>query len=220
MNISEIPTSVVPVLRLNDTVEFALDRMMESRLFDLPVVHEDGAFMGLVSYELLEELPADAAIQVSQHGWESWSLTVNEPVLKLLNLMKEGQCTCAAVLDDAGLYQHAIQIHDLVGWMATQSMLSQPGGILTLQVGVNNYSLSEIARIAESNNASIVNLRISELELHDQMHVHLKFNLVDLTHVMATFERFGYQIVSFHHQSHLDDFYTERYDALMRFLDI
>lgn len=220
MNISEIPSTVVPVLKPGDQVDFAIDRMMESRLFDLPVVNEEGSFMGLLSYEVLEEMEVDAFIETSRNEWESWSVLSNEPVLKLLNLLKEGQFTCAAVTDEAGQFQYAIQIHDLVEWMASQSMLSQPGGILTLQVGVNNYSLSEIARIAESNNASIVNLRISELDTADQMHVHLKFNLVDLTHVMATFERFGYHIVSFHHQSHLDDFYTERYDALMRFLDI
>ena len=193
---------------------------MESRLFDLPAVNEEGVFIGLVSYELLEELEPEQSIADTQTAWQTWSVMAAEPVLKLLNLLKEGQYTCAPVVDEGGVLLHAIQIHDLVEWMASQSMLSQPGGILTLQVGANNYSLSEIARIAESNNASIVNLRISELDSSDQMHVHLKFNLVDLTHVMATFERFGYHIVSFQHQSHLEDFYSERYDALMRFLDI
>jgi CBS domain-containing protein len=220
MNISEISSTVVPVLKPSDSASFAIDRMMESRLFDLPVVGEEGAYLGMVAFELLEELAAEEPIEVSQSDWESWALHEQEPVLKLLNLLKEGQFTCAAVLDEEGRFKYAIQIHDLVSWMATQSMLSQPGGIITLQIGTNNYSLSEIARIAESNNASIVNLRISELAEQDFMLVHLKFNLVDLTHVMATFERFGYHIVSFHHQSHLDDFYTERYDALMRFLDI
>lgn len=220
MNISEISSTVVPVLKSSDLASFAIDRMMESRLFDLPVVGEEGEFLGMVAFERLEELDADAVLLTSQADWEHWSVTEQEPVLKLLNLLKEGQFTCAAVLDEEGRYKYAIQIHDLVSWMASQSMLSQPGGIITLQIGVNNYSLSEIARIAESNNASIVNVRISEMADQDHMLVHLKFNLVDLTHVMATFERFGYYIVSFHHQSHLDDFYTERYDALMRFLDI
>lgn len=220
MNISEIPSTVVPLLKPSDKVDFAIDRMMESRLFDLPAVNEEGVFIGLVSYELLEELEPEQSIADTQTAWQTWSVMAAEPVLKLLNLLKEGQYTCAPVVDEGGVFLHAIQIHDLVEWMASQSMLSQPGGILTLQVGANNYSLSEIARIAESNNASIVNLRISELDSSDQMHVHLKFNLVDLTHVMATFERFGYHIVSFQHQSHLEDFYSERYDALMRFLDI
>lgn len=220
MNISEIPNTIVPVLKPSDKVEFAMDRMLESRLFDLPAVNDEGIYLGLVSYEALEELEPEESIAASQTAWQTWSVSSTEPVLKLLNLIKEGQYTCAAVVDEAGIYLHAIQIHDLVEWMASQSMMSQPGGILTLQVGVNNYSLSEMARIAESNNASIVNLRISELESSDQMYVHLKFNLVDLTHVMATFERFGYHIVSFQHQSHLEDFYSERYDALMRFLDI
>ena len=221
MNVSEITSTLVPVLRPSDTVQFAIDRMLESRLFDLPVIDDEGLYLGLVGYEVLEACddPSDALL-VSRAQWQQLSVQAEDAVLRLLNGMQQDQLTVMPVVDEQGLYLHAVQIHDLVRWMADQSMLSQPGGLITLLLNSNNYSLSEIARIAESNNASIVHLRISEAEEKEQMLVHLKFNLVDLTYVMATFERFGYHIVAFHHQSHLEDFYTERYDALMRYLDI
>lgn len=220
MNVSEITSTLVPVLKPTDTALFAIDRMLESRLFDLPVVDEQGVYMGLVGYEALEELQEEAFITECRGEWQSVSVRAEDAVLRLLNSLQNDQLTAMPVVDEHGLYQYAVQIHDLVGWMAAQSMLSQPGGLITLLINNNNYSLSEIARIAESNNGTIVNLRISAASEPDQMLVHLKFNLVDLTYVMATFERFGYHIVAFHHQSHLDDLYSERYDALMRYLDI
>lgn len=220
MNVSEIHSTLVPVLKPTDMARFAMDRMLESRLFDLPVVDEQGSYLGLVGYEALEDLDETSQIDACRTDWQLVSVRAEDAVLRLLNGFQNDQLTAMPVVDEQGLYLYAVQIHDLVVWMAAQSMLSQPGGLVTLLVNANNYSLSEIARIAESNNGSIVNLRISEASEPDQMLVHLKFNLVDLTYVMATFERFGYNIVAFHHQSHLDDFYTERYDALMRYLDI
>lgn len=220
MNVSEITSTLVPVLKPTDTARFAMDRMLESRLFDLPVVDEQGNYLGLVGYEALEEQEEDLAISHSKPAWQPLSVRAEDAVLRLLNSLQNDQLTAMPVVDEQGVYLYAVQIHDVVVWMAAQSMLAQPGGLITLLINSNNYSLSEIARIAESNNGSIVNLRISEAREPDQMLVHLKFNLVDLTYVMATFERFGYHIVAFHHQSHLDDLYSERYDALMRYLDI
>lgn len=220
MIVSDIQTSVVPVIKPTDEVQFAMDRMIESRLFDLPVVDEQGQFLGLLSFESLEELDLSASVADSREEWKSIWVNPQDPLIKLLNLMQHDQLTAVAMVDEDQQYLSCLQVHDLVVWIGSQSVVAQPGGLLSLRLAANNYSLSEIARIAESNNGTITSLRVSPDEEAGYLMVHLKLNLMDLTHVMATFERFGYQIAGFNHQSHLGDFYSERYDALMRYLDI
>lgn len=220
MIVSEIQLSLVPVLKPSDAVAFAMDRMLESRLFDLPVVDEDQRLLGVVRYEMLEEQEPDSTLESFTAEWKNFSVRNTDPFIRLLHLFQEDQTTAVPVLDEEDFYIGTVQVHDLAGWLATQSVVAQPGGLLTLKVAHNNYSLSEIARIAESNNGTIINLRLTPDDEPDYMLIHLKLNLMDLTYVMATFERFGYRIQSFNHQSHLSDFYTERYDALMRYLDI
>ena len=220
MIVSEIQLSLVPLLKPSDAVAFAMDRMLESRLFDLPIVDNDQRLLGLVRYEMLEDQEQDNTLESFKSEWKDISVRNNDPFIQLLHLFQEDQTTAVPVLDEEDFYLGTVQVHDLAGWLATQSVVTQPGGLLTLKVAHNNYSLSEIARIAESNNGIIINLRLSPDDEPEYMLIHLKLNLVDLTYVMATFERFGYRIHSFNHQSHLSDFYTERYDALMRYLDI
>jgi len=220
MIVSEIQLSLVPVLKPSDVVAFAIDRMLESRLFDLPVVDEDQRLLGMLRYETLEEHEQDKTLESLKTEWKSFSVSGTDPFIHLLQLFEQDQTTAVPVVDEDDFHIGTVQVHDLAIWLATQSVVAQPGGLLTLKVAQNNYSLSEIARIAESNNGTIINLRLSSDDEPNTMLIHLKLNLMDLTYVMATFERFGYRIQSFNHQSHLSDFYTERYDALMRYLDI
>ncbi|MDP2187625.1 MAG: CBS domain-containing protein [Sphingobacteriaceae bacterium] len=220
MIVSEIQLSLVPVLKPSDAVSFAMDRMLESRLFDLPVVDEDQRLLGMLRYETLEEQDEDSSLESFKAEWKDFSVRSSDPFVRLLHLFEQDQTTAVPVVDEDDFHVGTVQVHDLAAWLATQSVVAQPGGLLTLKVAQNNYSLSEIARIAESNNGTIINLRLSPADEPEFMLIHLKLNLMDLTYVMATFERFGYRIQSFNHQSHLSDFYTERYDALMRYLDI
>jgi acetoin utilization protein AcuB len=220
MIVSEIQLSLVPVLKPSDAVAFAIDRMLESRLFDLPVVDEEQRLLGMLRYETLEEQDEDSNLESFKAEWKDFSVQATDPFVRLLHLFEQDQTTAVPVVDEDHFHIGTVQVHDLAAWLATQSVVAQPGGLLTLKVAQNNYSLSEIARIAESNNGTIINLRLSPDNEPEFMLIHLKLNLMDLTYVMATFERFGYRIQNFNHQSHLSDFYTERYDALMRYLDI
>lgn len=194
--------------------------MLNAHLFDLALVDEQGVFLGMIAYDELETLAAEPLIGELTELHRPLSVQALDPILKLLHLFDEHALTALAVVDEAAVFVGQIQIHDLPAWMAAQQGLAQPGGTLVLRIAANNYSLSEIARIVESNNGTILNLSMTTDDADGSLQLHLKINLLDLTYVMATFERFGYQISSFTHQSHLDGFYTERYDALMRYLDI
>jgi len=50
--------------------------------------------------------------------------------------------------------------------------------------------------------------------------VHLKINIPDLTRVVATLERFDYQVIEVHHKSEVTSLDQERLDQLMKYLGI
>lgn len=220
MTVNDIPKATLPSLKPKDTVSFARDCMLNAHLFDLALVDEQGTFMGLIAFDDLEEAEDTQVLAALTDLQRPISVATSDSVLKLLSLFDEHELTAIAVLDDDAQFVGQIQLQDFPAWMAAQLGVPQPGGTLVLRLAANNYSLSEIARIVESNNGTILKLAIDTDEADGSLEVSLKLNLIDLTYVMATFERFGYQISSFTHQSHLDGFYTERYDALMRYLDI
>jgi acetoin utilization protein AcuB len=55
-----------------------------------------------------------------------------------------------------------------------------------------NYSVSEIARICESNDVSILNLSVNTIDANGLQAVTIKVNAQDIQALQATFERYGY----------------------------
>ena len=52
------------------------------------------------------------------------------------------------------------------------------------------------------------------------MELTLKINKEDLKHVVATLERFGYDVKSSFYESEFLDNLTDSYDSLMRYLNV
>jgi DNA-binding MarR family transcriptional regulator len=95
------------------------------------------------------------------------------------------------------------------------------GGILVIAVSVNDYSLSEISRLVESNQAKILSVIVeSDPYSPQRLFVHLKINEKDLSRIVATLERFEYQVIEVHQTTNTISLDKERLDMLMKYLGI
>lgn len=93
--------------------------------------------------------------------------------------------------------------------------------LIVLDVALKDYTLSEIARLVEDNNARIV--RLETLPLADGMSllVSLKIDLKDISAVLRSFERYSYNVVYyFMRDGEMNETYEERLRELMHYLDI
>jgi hypothetical protein len=98
--------------------------------------------------------------------------------------------------------------------------LENPGGVIVLEMSQNDYDLSEIARIVESNDAKVLSLFISTHVDSTRLEVVLKLNRTDLGGVLQTFDRYGYFVkASFGDEEDHDDL-KENYDSLMNYLNL
>ena len=88
-------------------------------------------------------------------------------------------------------------------------------------MGVHDYSMSEIARIVESENAKIISSYITEYEDSTRMDVTLVVNMSEISPVVKSLERYGYKVNTFFSgRNMIDDFYRERYELLMNYMKI
>jgi len=217
MNILEINRTTVPVLKSSDTVAFALELMLGEHLFVLPLVNETGHFLGLHDYDTLIEVNKKSLLKKVTPSKQEAFLTVENSVYDAVRLFQAG-LGLVALLDEDGLYQDAITPSAILAYFAQLGGVGEPGGYISLRIERNNYALSEIARIAESNNAVIISLLLSSAPSADMLEITLKFNLEDLTYLIATFERFSYEVTGYHHQSNISDMYNDRYWSFIRYL--
>ena len=83
----------------------------------------------------------------------------------------------------------------------------------------HDYSLAEIARLIESENTKILSCFLSSPHGKESLELTLKLSREDLKHVIATLQRFGYEIKSSFYESDFLDDLKDRYDALMKYLN-
>lgn len=93
--------------------------------------------------------------------------------------------------------------------------------LIILDVAIKDYTLSEIARLVEDNNAKIVRLETLPLENGLSLLVSLKVDVIDISSVLRSFERYSYNIVYyFMREGDMNETYEDRLNELMHYLDI
>ena len=93
--------------------------------------------------------------------------------------------------------------------------------LIQLEMGAYDYSLSEIARIVEENDAKIMGLTVDTIpEDPSRIVVSLLVNQADCTAIIKSFYRYNYTILNTFNspESHSD--LLDRYSLLMRYLDV
>lgn len=217
----ELISEVIPALRTSDTGQKALNWMEVFRISHLPIVN-NLEFLGLISDTDIYDLN-DPEQPIGNH-----SLSLIKPYVRLdqhifdvISLAARLKLTVVPVLDDHNHYKGVIMVSELIEQVAQMSSLKEPGGLIVLDILQSDYSLSQIAQIVESNDAKILNLYISSPPDSTRMEVTLKLNTNNLMPIIRTFERFQYEVAAWHgEEDDMDSFYSDRFDSLMRYLDI
>ncbi len=99
--------------------------------------------------------------------------------------------------------------------------LSSYGSVLTIELAQIDYTLSDIVRIIENENAKILGVAVQQP--NDEMNsirVSVKLNLEDSSVVSAALRRFGYVIISEERSESMENNFSDRADELIRYLDI
>jgi hypothetical protein len=93
--------------------------------------------------------------------------------------------------------------------------------LIILEIPLKDYMLTEIARIVESNNAHVIALSALPILGGSEFLVSLKLDIVDLTSVLRSFERFSYKVVYYYmKEGMITDLQKERLDELLYYLDM
>ncbi len=93
--------------------------------------------------------------------------------------------------------------------------------LIILQVPLADYSLTDIARIVESNSAKIMSLFVLPIAEGTSLLVCIKLNIQDLSMVMMGLERFNYDILYYYMKDGtITDTHKERLDELLFYLDM
>ncbi len=217
----DLISDVVPALRTSDSGQKALYWMDIFRISHLPIVNNED-FLGLISdKDIYDHNMAEEPIGNHSLSLFSPYVTSEQHVYEVMEIASEMQLTVIPVLTEDKQFLGVITLTDLLHFFADVSALKQPGGIIVLEINSNDYSMSQIAQIIESNDAKILSSYITSSHQSTKMEVTLKINRKDLSSILQTFMRYNYIVkASFMDDNDLNSLYENRYDSFMKYLSI
>ncbi|RKD90560.1 CBS domain protein [Mangrovibacterium diazotrophicum] len=218
---SELISDVIPSLRLTDNGQKALNWMEIFRISHLPVV-DNHIYTGLIADKTIYDLNLNEELMENcRDHMLTPHVHANQHIYEVVSLVSELKLSVVPVLDSDHQYMGVITVNDLAQKFADLVAVKEPGGVLVLDLNPYDYSLSEIARIVEGNDAKILSFYVSKAHNSQQITVTLKVNQMDLSGIIQTFVRYNYSIRSvFMDESVLKHMYDDRFEMLMKYLNI
>lgn len=191
------------------------------RISHLPIVNNT-EFLGLISDADIYDMNSPDE-PIGNHSLSLFSPFIGEDkhVYEAIELISKLKLSVVPVLDANKNYLGMITAQRLMQYMGEMYAVKNPGGILILELNANDYSLTQIAQIVESNDAKILSLYITSPPDSLKMELTLKINRIDLTSIIQTFLRFDYTIkAQFMEDDEMDNLYSNRYEQFMLYLNI
>lgn len=216
---SQLITYDIPPLKLSDKGSRALDWMEEFKVSDIPVV-DKGVYLGLIEEaQLLDRSNPDDAISTYNLQYKKPFVHENQHVFEIISVIVTNEVDLLPVLDSTGRFLGIITINSILKFFSETVSIANQGSIITIELNINDYSLSEIAKIVESDNAKILASFITSHPDSTKLEVTLKINKNEITRILSTFERFNYQITASYNETDYQVDLQNKYDEFMRFLN-
>lgn len=216
---SELISYDIPPLKLSDTGVKALDWMEEFKTSELPVV-ENNKYVGLISEsEVLDQNNIDDSFKDYGLSFKKPFAQGNQHLFEVISLIVQHDVDLLPVVDENEQYLGLITTKKIVEYFSEVASVSIPGSILTLEININDYSLAEISKMVESDDAKILASFITSHPDSKKLEVTLKINKTEISRILHTFERFSYTVLASYNESEYHKDLHDRYDEFMRFLN-
>jgi acetoin utilization protein AcuB len=216
----QLINTAIPRLQLQDSVGKALQLINDYRLTHLPVVSEE-IYLGLLSEEdLLDVEEEKITVEALQSTFNLVCVNENEHFLTAVNCCNQYDTTVVPVVTKDKNFLGVITTTDLLKALGNFTGTNEIGGIIVMERERIQFSISEISRIVESNDATILHLNTTTHPETGMLTISIHLNKKEISSVVATFERYDYTILYSFGDEKFDNEIDTNYKHLMNYLDI
>jgi len=214
-----ISQDIIP-LDINETGNSALNKMTEFGVRHLPVIKE-GMYQGIVAeHEIMDMLMLEDPISALYMGESRLSAHQFDHFFDVVKKMSTNSISLLPVIDDAGAYIGLITKKNILKFLANINAFKDPGGVIILEMNTIDYSMEKVARIVESNDAKILGAYMDIPGTSKKMTLTLKIDKLELDTILATFERFDYEVKASYREDLSEDYLQDRFESFLKYLDI
>jgi acetoin utilization protein AcuB len=217
---SQLINQNIPQLKLQDTVAKAKLLINDFKLTHLPVVAEK-KYLGLISEEDLLDVDDDkATIEMIQEHFMLIYIQDDVHFLNAIGYCNQHETNVVPVIDKSAEFMGVITSGYLLKTIGDFSGANEIGGLIILEMERVHFSISEISRIVESNDCTILHLNTTTDAVTGILTVTLHINKKEISALLATFERYEYNVLHQFGTKIFDDTSDINYRNLMNYLDL
>ena len=216
----DLISDLVPPLHVDDSGEHALMMMQEFNVSQMPVLEGD-KYMGLITMEEIFNL------KHLSHTLKSFQLPVRRPFVldkaHIFDVMKAAvdfNVRVVPVINEESEYLGLISAESCLRAFAVLNSVKGVGAIIELEIPLTDYSLSEVARIVEDNEANMLCFYTNIRQEDSTVQLTIKLDTTEVSAILASFERFDYEVKGVYNDIDNTEELKDRYDSLMRYLNV
>lgn len=221
MLVNEILNTEIAPLKESDPVSLALAKLDLLHINKFVVVDADHKIKGMISIETLAEVVDENTILTDLPLEEIISVPITQHLFETTRQMFANELYVLPVTDNENNFLGLVRKREVLNGLGDIFNLSSYGSVITIELAQIDYTLSEIVRIIETENAKILGIAVQQPnDVLDSIRVSIKLNLEDSSVVSAALRRFDYVIVSEESSENMENNFSDRADELIRYLDI
>jgi acetoin utilization protein AcuB len=216
----DIFSETIPSITPATLVFEALEILNDAKIAHICLIDDDNKWLGLVSESDLlnsydDGLPAmDFAMKVADlHCHEKLS------IYDVITFMKLHNVSIAPFVDKSNNYLGSASYESILDFLSSNTSYKDQGAVLELSCAPMQYSLSAISKVveAEGNQVLLMHTNITEA---DEMKVTIKVNSLHVSAIIEALERMDYLVLNTYNDETNEEFLQDRFDGLMKYLNI
>lgn len=217
---SDINLSAIPSVKTSTAASEALSLMEEYKITHLAIVNNE-EYLGIVCEDDLlglndfEQPIGDIKLMI-----QGASVSENAHIFDILRTIYQHKLSLIPVTGKNNMLVGVILSDSVLRSVAELLSVNNPGGIIIIEMNVIDYSLTQISNIVESNDALIIASFVRTMPNSTMMQVVLKVNNSDIGKILQTFTRYEYNVVASFGEDMIDDILQDRYELLMKYLNM
>ena len=219
MNINDYISQTIKPLTLKSTVKSAQKLCKDVPNSHFPVV-ENNKLLGLFPERDVRTIE-NKNRELSDYSYllDQFFASEKTTLLDLITLFADNDCNLIPVLDKDRNYLGYYELSDILDAFADSPFLHNESETVVVEKSKDDYSMSEISQIVESNGAKLLGMYISS-QSSDNVKITLKVISEEVNEIVQTFRRYDYNVITTHsNDEYLEDL-KNRSDYLKKYLEM
>lgn len=216
--ITDYITNDYKALDSQETIADVQDFFMDVPFSHFSVLNE-GVYIGSIAADDIDTFDSDKKVADYKYALEGFFARNNMIWLDVLEVFAKNHTNVVPVLNEENAYLGYYELEDIVKFFHETPFLREQGGIIVIKKSMQDYSMSQISQIVESNNGKLLGLFVSEADA-ENVQITIKIALGAMNDIIQTFRRYNYEIVSEHHEDNYLNNLKERSEYLDKYLSM